>query len=61
MTEPKKPTDYRPIPCPECEYSNGRCFPVLKWFFNHLCRQGRKKKEYRQKQATLDEAGGEGT
>ena len=51
MTEPK---DKDRVTCLQCEYS-ARCFPVLKWFFSHLCQQGRRKKEYRQKQATLPE------
>jgi hypothetical protein len=61
MTEPKKPTDYRPVPCPICEYCDRCFFPLkfLKLTAQGICRQGRKKKEYRQKQATLDEAGGE--
>ena len=44
------------IPCNQCEYSRG-CFPLLKFLqrFANLCKQGRKKKEFRVRQATLDE------
>ena len=31
------------FPCSECHYCD-KCFPVLKWFFAHLCQQGRRKK-----------------
>lgn len=41
--------------CRQCE--NERiCFPLLKflhWLTGKVCRQGRKKKEYRHKQTTL--------
>ena len=41
--------------CIQCEFA-GRCFPLLK-LLNRVkegyCQQGRKRKEYREKQATL--------
>jgi len=44
------------IPCNQCEYSE-RCFAPLKGIvhFGYTCTQGRKKKEFRVRQATLDE------
>lgn len=41
MTKDPKPETPK-VTCPDCEYRD-RCFPVLKWFFSHLCQQGRKK------------------
>ena len=39
------------IPCPICEYSD-RCFPLLR-LCRFMCQQGRRRKEFRQKQTTL--------
>jgi hypothetical protein len=37
----RKP-DPEKVTCRDCEYHD-RCFPFLKWFFSHICSQGRKK------------------
>ena len=42
------------IPCEQCEYQK-TCWPVLKLAnrFLNFCQQGRKKKQFREKQTTL--------
>jgi hypothetical protein len=43
--------------CAQCEYEKV-CFKLLKFlkrFPGCICKQGRKRKEYRQRQATLEE------
>ena len=44
--------------CSQCE-NEQVCFCILHflhWLTGRVCRQGRKKKEYRQRQATLEES-----